>query len=63
DRVSRRNRVLRDQWREETKQQDDEREDQIDGLRDAAASTAAALHTASNWLIIGLLIYWLAVTF
>lgn len=63
DRVSGGNRVLRDEWRDETKQQDGERRARIDRVRGAAASTAAALHTASNWLIVAMLIGWLAVNF
>jgi hypothetical protein len=61
--VSEGNRVLLEEWFAETKQQDDERQAQIKSLRESAASTAAALHTVSNWLIVAVLIGWLAVNF
>jgi hypothetical protein len=63
DRVSQGNRVLLEEWFAETKQQNDEHQAQINGLRETAASTAAALHTVSNWLIVAVLIGWLAVNF
>jgi hypothetical protein len=62
-RVSEGNRVLLEEWFAETKQQDDERQAQIKSLRKTAASTAAALHTVSNWLIVAVLIGWLAINF
>jgi hypothetical protein len=51
-----RNRALLEEWFERRKEKVDQREQQIDGLRDIAVARAAALHAMSNWLILGLLI-------
>jgi hypothetical protein len=61
DRVSEGNRVQLEEWFAETKQQRDERQAQLKSIRRIAASTAAALHTTCNWLIVGFLIGWLAI--
>jgi hypothetical protein len=62
-RVSEGNRVLLEEWFAETKQQDDERQAQIKSLRETAASTATAVHAVNNWLIVAVLIGWLAINF
>jgi hypothetical protein len=53
---------LVDQWLEARQEQDRQRRTQIDELRTAATLKAAALHALSNWLVIGLLIWWLVLT-
>lgn len=53
--VCEQNRVSLDEWLEEITEQAQDRQSQIDGVREIAATKAAALHAVSNWLIISLL--------
>lgn len=62
DQVAEQNRALRDRWMAETKAQSDARDAQLRNLREGAVVTAAALHTVSNALIVGLLVTWLVST-
>ncbi len=59
ERVITENKRLRDEWFEERTVQDQQREAQIDAIRDDACAVAAAFHCCSNWIVVGVLLWWL----
>lgn len=60
DRVITENKRLREEWVEERTIQEEQREEQIDTLRQQACAVSGAFHCCSNAIIIGLLLWWLA---
>ncbi|WP_163711518.1 hypothetical protein [Mycobacterium timonense] len=60
DRIVLVNRQHLDEWIEESRERAAQREKQIEDLRYGACAVAAAFHSCSNWLIVGALLFWLA---
>lgn len=59
DRVITENKRLRDEWYEERTTQDEQLEAQLDAIRHDACAVAAAFHCCSNWIVVGILVFWL----
>lgn len=61
-RINSENNRLRKEWTEQLTREGAEREEQIDELRRSACATAAAFHSCTNWIVIGVLMAFLIAT-